>query len=79
MKHRTQLLLDRVQFDFLKSLSRVEGESLSALIRRFVDEKREALGRPAGTDPLAKLFGKFRDKACTSENYEDFLYGKGDS
>lgn len=76
MKHRTQVLLDPSQYDFLKSLSRREGESLGGLIRRFVDEKRRVFMDRRRKDPLEKMIGSFRDAECTSENYEDFIYGK---
>ena len=75
MKHRTQILLDPEQYHLLKSLSRREGLSLGAILRRFIDEKNYAL-MSRHKDPLAKLIGSFRDSECTSENYEEFLYGR---
>ncbi|MBI2345808.1 MAG: hypothetical protein HYV03_02770 [Deltaproteobacteria bacterium] len=76
MKHRTQVLLDHPQYDFLKALARKEGVGLGELVRRFVEEKRQAFFRHFRKDPIEKRIGIFRDPECTSENYEDFLYGK---
>ena len=76
MMHRTQILLNPDQYDFLKSLSRSEGLSLGETLRRFVEEKRRAFLGRRRKDPLSKLIGSFEDKECTSENYGDFLYGK---
>ncbi|MBI2981701.1 MAG: hypothetical protein HYY44_05350 [Deltaproteobacteria bacterium] len=76
MKQRTQILLDPPQYDFLKSLSRREGKGLGELVRQFVEEKRQLLLRKGRRDSLSKLIGSFHDKECTSENYEEFLYGK---
>lgn len=76
MKHRTQVLLDHPQYDFLKALARKEGVGLGELVRRFVEEKRQAVLRHFRKDPIAKQIGAFRDAECTSENFEDYLYGK---
>lgn len=79
MKHRTQILLDPPQYEFLRSLSQREGMSLGAIVRRFVEEKRITLLSRRRKDPLQKLIGSLRDSECTSENYKDFLYGKKSS
>lgn len=76
MKHRTQVLFDHPQYDFLKALARKEGVGLGELVRRFVEEKRRALFQRFRKDPIIKRIGTFRDTECTSENYEDVLYGK---
>lgn len=79
MKHRTQVLLDHPQYDFLKALARKEGVGLGELVRRFVEEKRQAFLRHFRKDPLVKYIGTFQDTECTSENFEEYLYGKSDA
>lgn len=76
MKHRTQILLDPPQYEFLKLLSHREGRGLGEIIRQFIEEKRGIFTAKRRKDPLAKLIGCFRDSECTSENYKDYLYGK---
>lgn len=76
MKHRTQILLEPGQYDFMKSLAARMGVSLGKILRQWIEEKRQALARPSGKDPLSSLIGCIRDKECHSENYEEFLYGK---
>ncbi|GEM_PF-5645991 len=79
MKHRTQILLDPGQYDFLRSLSHREGKGLGEMIRGFIDEKRQVFSRKKTKDPLLKFVGSFSDKECHSENFKDFLYKKDES
>ncbi len=71
---RTQILLDDWQHKFLSGLARKKGLSVSALVRRWIEEL--AGGVKDREDPLMKLAGMAEDAAAdVSENTDAYLYG----
>ena len=76
---RTQILLEAWQHEFLSSLARKSGLSLSGLIRRWVEEKAAPVRGAIQADPLVKIVGAVEDPAHdVSENVGGYLYGKRD-
>ena len=71
---RTQISLTEDQHRFLVSLSRQTGESISALIRKAVDELRNKQSTPR--QKALKLLGRFEaDRTDISTNHDEFLWG----
>ena len=70
---RTQVLLEEEQHEFLKARARDTGESLSALVRRAVDELRRKQSWPPKEELLA-LCGAFEgDDAAVSVVHDAYL------
>lgn len=75
--HRTQILLEEQQYHFLVREARVEGISLSRLLRRLVHERMSERREPASAiDRLAGL-GE-GDGSPVAEEHDRYLYGKPD-
>lgn len=71
---RTQVSLEREQYEFLKERSRRTGDSLSALIRRAIDELRARESAPDAR--LLSLLGAFEaDRDDVSVHHDDYLAG----
>jgi len=75
--HRTQIYLERSQYEILRARARKEGKSLAAVIREILDEHLSGRGLGARRDPLHRVIGIGEgDGSAVAENCEDFLYGE---
>lgn len=74
--YRTQVLLERRQYEVLKRMAREEGRSLSALLRQILDDHLfhpEGQGeRPA----LHELAGLGYDPQLAGRDHDQALYGR---
>lgn len=75
--HRTQIQLEKAQYERLKRRAAEEDISLSELIRRIVDRE---LGEQRGTDreKLREMRGIFADEGFSARDHDEVLYGDGD-
>lgn len=72
--HRTQILLDQTQYDFLMGEAHRCGSSMAAVIRRLVSE-RMARGTPAD-DALDSIIGIAGDGGAVREaDHDKIIYG----
>ena len=72
---RTQISLTEEQQRFLAEFSRRSGESISAIIRRAVDQLRGEAEKP--NRRALRLVGAFKaDRRDVSTNHDEILWGK---
>jgi hypothetical protein len=75
--HRTQIYLQRSQYEILRARARKEGKSMAAVIREILDEHFCGKASTARRDPLHRVIGIGEgDGSAVAENSEDFLYGE---
>lgn len=74
MVHRTQLLLDRYQYESLKSLAAYRETSLSSLVREAVADYLAA-GKGGSGGRLQALRGIGRDAGSSGAAHDEILYG----
>lgn len=81
MSHRTQVYLDKNQYDFLKEQSKNQDKSMANLIRDWIDEKRRILFQKDGDkDTLFEIRGLFKSgQTDIAEKFDDYLYGDKNS
>jgi len=76
-KHRTQISLEKWQYQMLLELSRTTRRSLSAIVRDLIGEK---LSKPVSSrkkDPLYGIVGiSSGDGASVAREHDDHLYGR---
>jgi len=76
---RLTLELPTEQYDFLRREAEASRTTVSGLIRRLIDERRDFLLREAvlrETDPLYDRRGSFDGPADLAENHDAYLYGR---
>ena len=74
--HRTQIYLEREQYELLKSQARREGRTIAAVIRAILDRHLGRGSKRTKHDPFEAVVGIGRgDGSAVAENYEDYLYG----
>ncbi len=72
--HRTQILLDQAQYDFLTREAHRSGSSMAAVIRRLVAEHMDRDCEPDGT--LESIIGIAGDGGTLAETAHDsIIYG----
>lgn len=71
--HRTQILLDKAQYDTLKALSERKGLSLSSLVREAVGVYLRS-GRDGGAADLGDIEGIGSDAKGRGRRHDDYLY-----
>jgi hypothetical protein len=75
--HRTQISLEKWQYQMLMELSRTTRKSLSAIVRDLVDEKLTKTSSYRKKDSLHGIVGlSSRDGASVAREHDDYLYGK---
>jgi len=76
--HRTQISLEREQYDLLAAEAQRRGVSLAAVIRDLITGKLGKSLRPrGGTDPLAGITGIGAGTGDpVGRNHNRFLYGR---
>lgn len=78
--HRTQISLEKDQYELLTREARRRGVSLSALLRELVEARYQRRGtsrRPAG-DALARIKGIGSGSGeAVGRRHDEFLYGRG--
>jgi hypothetical protein len=77
--HRTQISLDRDQYELLTREARRRGMSLSALLRELVNARYQKRPRRArrAKDPLAAIIGIGSGTGeAVGRNHNVFLYGR---
>lgn len=75
--HRTQVQLDRAQYEELKRLAAEQGISLSELLRRIVDRELGAKDRQ-DRDALRRVRGLVADAGVAGRDHDAVLYGGGE-
>jgi hypothetical protein len=73
--HRTQILLDRWQYEQLKAAAEREGRSLSSLVRDAVTLFLEGSHRKTATK-LAEIGGLGADGAARGRDHDTVVYGR---
>ena len=68
--HRTQILLDRWQYERLKAVAEREGTSISSLVRGAVTRFLESVGSEDATR-LSDITGIARDPDSTGRDHDD--------
>ena len=75
---RAQVYFDEQEYEAVRQAAFKESVSISALIRRLVDE--QLMGRKKkkrGVEGLLSLIGMFREtKPDVSERHDDYLWGE---
>lgn len=74
---RAQVYFDEQEYEAVRQAAFKERVSISALIRRLVDE--QILGRKKkkkGAGGLLSMAGLFRDKPDVGERHDDYLWGE---
>ncbi|EKD42486.1 MAG: hypothetical protein ACD_73C00139G0003 [uncultured bacterium] len=77
MAHRTQLYLDEIQYQYLKTLSQKEGKSIAQIIRDWIEDRRNKKDlKKVKNDPFLKLRGHFKSgHPDMAAKFDDYLYG----
>jgi len=76
-KHRTQVSLERWQYQMLLDLSRTTRKSLSAIVRDLVEEKLTKTVSSRKKDSLHGILGlSSGDGASVAREHDDYLYGR---
>lgn len=74
--HRTQIYLEELQVQALRSRARREGKTVAAVIREILDRHLGLIPDDGAADPLAKVIGiGAGDGAAVAEHCDEFLYG----
>lgn len=76
--HRTQISLEREQYDSLMREARRRGISLAAVVRALISEQLQGRPRAGGkTPPLAAIKGLGEgDGQSVGRHHNEFLYGR---
>lgn len=76
--HRTQISLEKEQYELLMREARRRGVSLSALLRELVGTRyRKRKSARAGADPLARITGLGSGSGeAVGRRHNQFLYGR---
>lgn len=77
-KVRTQIQLERRQYERLKQLARRRGESLSAVIRELLDERLGGISAETAHDARLRLVGSGHDaegNRSVARRHDEYLYG----
>jgi hypothetical protein len=75
--HRTQISLEKWQYQMLMELSRATRKSLSAIVRELVDEKLTLTVSSRKKDSLHGIVGMSSgDGASVAREHDEHLYGK---
>lgn len=77
---RAQVYFDEQEYEAVRQVAFKERKSISALIRKLVDE--QLLNRTAkkkkGAEGLLSLIGMFREtRSDVAERHDDYLWGEG--
>ena len=72
--HRTQILLEPLQYQRLKARAVEENTSLGELLRRLINR---FLGETGEKSNLNSFSGALEDTECQSTNFKKFLYPHG--
>ncbi len=77
--HRTQILLERAQYEYLKSRAETEARSISDLLRELVTGDMNAAAVERTLDPLWALVGSVSggEPHDTSDRVDAMVYGAG--
>jgi hypothetical protein len=76
-KHRTQISLEKWQYQMLLELSRTTRKSLSAIVRDLVEEKFTKTASSRKKDSLYGIVGlSSGDGASVAREHDDHLYGR---
>jgi hypothetical protein len=76
-KHRTQISLEKWQYQMLLELSRTTRKSLSAIVRDLVDEKLRKTVSSRKRDSLHGIVGlSSGNGASVAKKHDEYLYGK---
>jgi predicted DNA-binding ribbon-helix-helix protein len=73
--YRTQVLLEHQHYAALKQLAKEEGVSLSALLRRILDEYLQDGRESTQRVSLTELAGLGRDQQLSGSDHDRALYG----
>lgn len=73
--HRTQVYLEKDQYEMLKTRARREGKTLASVIREILDAHMK--GDKPAADPFDAVIGLAKgDGSAVAENHAEYLYGK---
>lgn len=70
--HRTQILLEDGQYEFLKKLAEKEQKSMSEVLRNIVTSYSEK----TGAFSLSSISGIAEDSEAYGKDHDKWLYGK---
>ncbi len=73
--HRTQVLLERWQYERLKKLAEQEGASLSEMVRRLLAPHLRPRSRRPTRAALARIAGLGEDAEISGRDHDRALYG----
>ncbi len=73
--HRTQILLDKWQYEMLKAMAESQGKSLSSLVREAVSAFLDNAKRRQAGLRLADIEGIAEDQDVTGRDHDRMLYG----
>ncbi len=73
MKHRTQVQLEKWQYEALKSLAREKDISLSEALRRILDRELPSTKQPK-RKKREELAGFFSDPQGAGRDHDRYLY-----
>lgn len=75
--HRTQIYLDDLHYQILRSRARREGKTIAAIVRQILDRHLGLDKDGRAVDRLEKVIGIGKGNGeAVAENYEDYLYGE---
>ncbi len=70
--HRTQILLEEKQYDFLKKLSDEEKKSISRILREII----ESYSKKSKVYSLSSLAGILEDTESDGRDHDKWIYNK---
>ncbi|MFH0774947.1 MAG: hypothetical protein V2A53_05580 [bacterium] len=77
--HRTQICLEKWQYQFLRETAKERRCSIANILRELVNEKVNQRITIKKTDPLFEIVGIGEgDGSSIARNHDDYLYGEKD-
>ena len=71
--HRTQVIIEEWQYEYLKNASEEKGKSISELIREMITS---SINRETPPEPLSAICGLGEDPDGRGKDHDHLLYGK---
>ncbi len=78
MAHRTQLYLEEIQYEYLRTLASNLKKSIAEIIREWIVQHMEKdIRKNITSDSFWKTVGMVSSgKKYSAKNFDDYLYGK---
>ena len=71
--HRTQVIIEKWQYEYLKGVSEEKGKSISELIRELITD---SIDKDTPNEPLSAICGLGEDHNGRGRDHDKLLYGR---